>query len=118
MRKWKLFSLFMFAMLGMITNNLMAQTAPISGSVLSDDGTPMAGATVTVSGTKRAVITNEKGKFTVNVNDGALLEISHVGYTTQRIKASAGMEVQLSKGESAQMEDVVVTAMGIKKERK
>ena len=118
MRKWKLFCLIMFAMLGMITNNLMAQRVPISGTVLSDDGTPLAGVTVAVSGTKRATITNEKGEFTIAANEGAMLIFSSVGFTTQKVKAAAGMEVHLVKGESSQMGDVVVTALGIKKERK
>jgi len=117
MRKWKLFSLFMLAMLGMITNNLMAQSVPISGTVLSDDGTPLAGVTVIVSGTRRATVTDNQGKFTINANAGATLDFSYVGYTKLKTKATAGMEVHL-QGESGQMTDVVVTAMGIKKERK
>ena len=116
MRKWKLFSLIMFAMLGMITNNLMAQSVPVSGTVLSDDGTPLAGVTVSVSGTKRGTTTDDKGKFTIDVNKGAVLEFSYVGFTLQKIKAVAGMEIRLLG--SGQMTDVVVTALGIKKERK
>src|SRR5215510_1668337 len=100
MRKLKLFSLIMFVMLSMITNNLMAQGVPISGTVLSDDGTPLAGVTVTVSGANRATATDDKGKFSITANAGAMLEFSYIGYTTQRIKASAGMEVHLSKGTS------------------
>ena len=118
MRKWKLFSLIMFAMLNMITNNLMAQGVPISGTVLSDDGTPLAGVTVTVSGTSRSTATDEKGKFSISAKEGAMLEFSYVGYSAQKIKATASMEVRLAKGESGQMSDVVVTAFGIKKERK
>ncbi|MEP6728500.1 MAG: SusC/RagA family TonB-linked outer membrane protein [Bacteroidota bacterium] len=118
MRKWKLFSLFMLAMLGMLTNNLMAQSVPFSGTVLSDDGTPLVGVTVTVVGTRQAAVTDSKGKFTLSAKTGATLDFSYVGYTTQSIKATAGMEVRLLKGASGQMEDVVVTAMGIKKERK
>lgn len=118
MRKWKFFSLIMFVMLSMITNNLLAQRVPISGTVISDDGTPLAGVTVAISGTNRATVTDNTGKFIINVNEGALLQFSYVGYTMQRIKATAGMEVRLSKDESGPMEDVVVTAMGIKKERK
>jgi TonB-linked SusC/RagA family outer membrane protein len=117
MRKWTLFSLIMFAMLNMITNNLRAQGVPISGTVLSEDGTPLAGVTVTVSGTNRATVTDTKGKFTITANEGAMLEFSHVGYSQQKIKATAGMQIRLSLG-TGQMEDVVVTAMGIKKERK
>src|SRR6478735_4554330 len=118
MRKRKLFILIMFAMLNMITVNLMAQSIPISGTVLSDDGTPLAGVTVVVSGTSRAAVTDNKGKFNIDAKEGTVLEFSYVGYATQSIKATAGMAVHLLRGESSQMADVVVTAMGIKKERK
>lgn len=118
MRKRKLFSWIMFIMLGMITNNLMAQRTSISGTVLSDEGTPLAEVTVTVSGTSQAAVTNNDGKFTISANKNALLEFSYVGYTTQTVKAVAGMEVRLLKAASGQLEDVVVTALGIKKERK
>ncbi len=116
MRKWKLFSLIMFVMLSMVTNNLMAQTA-ISGTVLSDDGTPLGGVTVTVSGTKRSTVTDNQGKFNIAANTGNTLEFSFVGFTTQKIKASAGLQVRLERS-SSQLDDVVVTALGIKKERK
>ena len=118
MRKWKLFSLIMFVFLNMITNNLMAQVGPISGTVLADDGTPLAGVTVTVRGTKRATLTDNSGKFTVRVSQDAMLIFSSVGYVTREVKASAAGEVHLAKGESAQMSDVVVTALGIPKDRK
>lgn len=118
MRKWKLFSLIMFALLCMITGNVKAQGVPITGTVLSDDGTPLAGVTVAVSGTKRATVTDNTGKFTIRANQNSTLLISFVGYASQKVKAKAGMEVRLLKGEAAQMGEVVVTALGIKKERK
>lgn len=118
MRKWKLFSLIMFAMLGMMTNDLMAQRVPITGTVLSDDGTPLSGVTVAVSGTKRAAVTDNNGKFSIDARQGATLIFSSVGFTAKKIKAAAGMEVRLTPGESSQMEGVVITALGIKKERK
>jgi TonB-linked SusC/RagA family outer membrane protein len=117
MRKWKLFSLIMLAMFSMMTNNLVAQGVPISGTVLSDDGAPLAGVTVTVSGTSRTTVTDSKGKFTITASGNETLEFSYVGYTTQSLKAAAGMQVQLAKS-SAQLGEVVVTALGIKKERK
>jgi ferric enterobactin receptor len=118
MRQWKLFCVIIFAMLSMITNNLMAQTVPITGTVLSEDGTPLEGVTVTVSGANRAVTTDDKGKFTISAKEGAMLAFSYIGYAPQRIKATDGMAVHLSKGDAAQMTDVVVTAMGIPKQRK
>src|SRR5262245_44276813 len=118
MGKRKLFSLIMLLMLSIISNNLMAQGGSITGTVLSDDGTPLAGVTVSVTGTSRATVTDSKGKFSISADKGATLQFSYVGFSTQRIKAAAGMEVRLSKGESVQMNEVVVTALGIKKERK
>jgi ferric enterobactin receptor len=118
MRKGKLFSLVMFVMLSMITNILMAQGVPISGTVLSEEGVPVAGVTVSVIGTDRATLTDLNGKFTITATQGAMLEFSHVGYGKQKIKATADMEVRLSTGDTGQLQDVVVTAMGIKKERK
>ncbi|MEO6916519.1 MAG: SusC/RagA family TonB-linked outer membrane protein [Chitinophagaceae bacterium] len=118
MRKWKHFSLIMLSILGVISSNLMAQKVPLTGTVLSDDGTPLPGVTVIVSNTNQAAASDSKGVFTITASPGSMLEFSYVGYITQKIKATAGMVVRLVKGESAQMEDVVVTAMGIKKERK
>lgn len=118
MRNLNVFSLIMFIMLGMITNNLVAQEVPISGTVLSDDGTPLAGVTVAVSGTDRATATDNNGRFTITARVGAALDFSYVGFTTQSLKATANMQVHLAKGASGEMTGVVVTALGIKRERK
>lgn len=117
MRKWKLFSLIMFAIMSIMTNNLVAQGGSISGTVLSDDGAALAGVTVTVSGTTRSTTTDDKGKFTINAGANAMLDFSYVGYTSQKVRATAGMQVTLVKS-TEKLDDVVVTAMGIKKERK
>ena len=114
----KLFSLIIVVMLNMITNDLKAQGVPISGTVLSEEGTPLAGVTVAIIGKNQAVVTDDNGKFTINVKAGSVLEFSYVGYSARKEKAAAGMEIHLSKEGSSQMSDVVVTAFGIKKERK
>jgi len=108
----------MFAALNMITNSLMAQDVPINGTVLSEDGIPLPGVTVTLVGTDKATVTDMKGAFTITAKQGAMLEFSYVGYSKQRIKATTGMKITLTLGDNGQMQDVVVTAMGIKKERK
>jgi len=105
-------------MLSMVANNLKAQDVPISGKVLSDDGTPLAGVTVSVKGGKRATVTDVDGKFTISARANTLLEFSFVGYSRQTLKAGAGMEVRLAKGGASEMNEVVVTAMGINKSRK
>lgn len=117
MRKWKLFCLFMFVMLSMITNNLMAQGVPIKGTVLSENGAALQGVSVTVTGSGKTTVTDANGKFTITADKNATLKFSFVGFTAQTIKATDGMEVRLASG-TAELDDVVVTALGIKKERK
>ncbi|MBV9987699.1 MAG: SusC/RagA family TonB-linked outer membrane protein [Chitinophagaceae bacterium] len=117
MRKWKLFSVVMLTILSLVTNSLVAQDIPFSGTVVAEDGTPLAGVTVTVSGGSRSTITNSTGNFTISAPRNSSLEFSFVGYTTQKLKAAAGMKVQLATS-SSQLNDVVVTALGVKKERK
>ncbi|MFT4093634.1 MAG: SusC/RagA family TonB-linked outer membrane protein [Niabella sp.] len=111
-------SLFTLALAGSFPGRLSAQTTPISGTVLSDDGVPLAGATVAVKGTTNITVTNDDGKFTIQVSGNQELEISFTGYQAQTVKPAQGMTITLQKSSSGQLEDVVVTAMGIKKERK
>ncbi|MBZ4188181.1 SusC/RagA family TonB-linked outer membrane protein [Niabella beijingensis] len=105
-------------LLGVSPAWLLAQTSRISGTVTTDDGAPLSGVTVSVQETNNAVVTDAEGRFTISVPDGRMLEISYVGYQTKIVKPSQGMAVTLMPGTSIQMEDVVVTAMGIKRERK
>ncbi|HEY4209289.1 MAG TPA: carboxypeptidase-like regulatory domain-containing protein, partial [Puia sp.] len=77
---------------------MKAQEVPISGTVLSnDEGTPLAGVTVAIVGKGHGTATDDKGKFTITARPGAVLEFSYVGFSSQRIKAAAGMEVRMSK---------------------
>ncbi|HEY8690811.1 MAG TPA: SusC/RagA family TonB-linked outer membrane protein [Chitinophagaceae bacterium] len=95
-----------------------AQTIPISGSVLSQDNTPVVGATVLVKGKKTGTKTDTNGAFTITANKGDVLVISSVGYTTQQVTVDGNtINVTLPLTEST-LGEVVVTALGIKKERK
>lgn len=117
MRKRRPFSWIMCATFCMISVTLMAQRSPINGRVLSEGGTPLAGVSVKATNPTRATATNDQGKFTITATPGEMLEFSYIGYTTQSQKAANDMVVYLS-GSSTQLEGVVVTALGIKKERK
>lgn len=118
MRKRRLFfSWIMFAFFCMTTGTLMAQRVSINGQVLSDRGTPLEGVSVKASNPVRTAITNAQGKFTLTATPGEMLEFSYLGYTSRSQKAADNMQVSLSES-SSQLEGVVVTALGIKKERK
>ena len=88
----------------------------IVGTVEDADG-PLIGATVKVSGTSNGVVTDLNGHFKLKCKPGATLEVSYVGYTTQTVKAQAGMKIMMSE-DKTELSEVVVTALGIKRDRK
>ena len=97
--------------------SLYAQQS-ITGKV-SDANGPISGATVTVKGTTRGTQTGTNGSFTIQAAQGETLRISIVGYKPQEIVVgqTKTINVSLSPDASA-LEEVVVTAMGIKRESK
>ena len=91
-----------------------AQTMKISGNVTSkSDGEPLIGATVKEVGTQKAVITDFDGNFTIDVNAGAQLVFSYVGFETQTIEAVDGMKVIMS--DAAELQELVVTGYQVQR---
>ncbi len=94
-------------------------TDPISGTVVNENGEPMASVSITIKGTKRGGSTDEKGSFSLQVNKGDVLVFSFVGYEQQEV--TIGSQTSLSvimKASKVEMENVVVTALGIKRQTK
>ncbi|MDP4238018.1 MAG: carboxypeptidase-like regulatory domain-containing protein, partial [Bacteroidota bacterium] len=96
-----------------------AQSKSITGNVFSaDDGQPVIGATVMVKGTTLGTITDADGKFKINLPGNAkTLLISFIGMKTVEVEARNNMTVRL-ESDTKQMEEVVVTAMGIKRSQR
>ena len=88
----------------------------ITGNVQDSDG-PLIGATVKVVGTSQGTVTDIDGNFSIDCKPGDILEVSYVGYTSQQVKATNGMIVTLGE-DKTMLSEVVVTALGIKRERK
>ncbi|MDP4206871.1 MAG: SusC/RagA family TonB-linked outer membrane protein, partial [Bacteroidota bacterium] len=95
-----------------------AQTK-ITGKVVSaDDGQPVMGASVLVKGTTVGTVTDMDGAFSVNLpSSSKTLVFSFVGMLTVDLPAQNGMIVKLSS-DAKQMKEVVVTALGIKRDKK
>lgn len=99
------------------SESIQKQKHFIKGCVKSADGA-IVGATVLEKNTYNGTLTNSKGEFSIEVNDGAILLISCLGYTScEKPTNSDYIDVILSE-ESTQLEDVVITALGISRERK
>jgi TonB-linked SusC/RagA family outer membrane protein len=88
----------------------------ISGTVEDANG-PLIGATVKVAGTNSGTVTDFEGHFKLKCKVGDILEISYVGYATKSVKAQKDMKVVLDE-DKTQLSEVVVTALGIKRDRK
>ncbi len=94
------------------------QTTAVTG-VVSDATGPVIGASVIEKGnTTNGTITDLDGKFTLNVRPGATLVISYIGYKTVEIAASKKPLKIVMSEDSKVLKEVVVTALGIKRERK
>jgi TonB-linked SusC/RagA family outer membrane protein len=110
------------ALLGLVfLNTAFAQSQKISGVVMGDDGLPLIGATVyNKAAINNATTTDTKGAFSISVPANATLVVSYIGYKTQdyQLKGeTSGIKITLSSG-NASLSEVVVTALGIKKEKK
>jgi TonB-linked SusC/RagA family outer membrane protein len=103
------------------TTTALASTDPIAikGTVVDKEGLPLIGVSINVAGTTVAAATDVDGNFTLSTTRGSTLVISYVGYKNQSIKVNNASFIQVVLEESAiLLSDVVVTALGIKKEER
>lgn len=103
----------MFLSLGMA----MAQIR-VSGTVTSsDDGEPVVGASILVQGTKTGTVTDVDGNFQLTAPEGSELKVSYLGMKTKNVKAAASLKIVL-QSDNRTLDDVVVTALGVSREKK
>ncbi len=96
-----------------------AQNVTVKGNVVDQNGEPIIGATVKVANSQTGTVTNFDGDFTISCRDGATLVVSYIGYTSKEVKAEGGKDLQIVLEEEATtLNEVVVTALGIKKDQK
>lgn len=94
-------------------------THTVSGIVKDENGLPIIGATVKVRGAQMGVVTDIDGKFSLKTSVGSVLTVSYIGYKTQDIKVQEGSSLNIKlEPESKQLNEVVVTALGIKRSQK
>ena len=95
------------------------QSGKVSG-VVEDDFGPVAGASVVIKGTTHGSITDMDGKFNLEgVKNGDIIQISFIGYATQEVTYTGQPSLNIKLAEDTQkLDEVVVTALGIKKDAK
>lgn len=96
---------------------LMAQNSTVKGTVKDAFGDPVVGATVKVKGTGTGVITDLDGNYTISCPANATLEVSYVGSKTQTVNVGGRTNLDVTlQDESQAIDEVVVTALGIKRQ--
>ncbi len=93
---------------------------PVTGHIVSaDDQKPLVGTTVKVKGNNKLItVTDEGGNFSINAKEADVLVISSVGFLTREINASSDLSSLTLTTDARSLNEVVVTATGIKKEAK
>lgn len=103
----KLLSVFLLALM---TITVAAQNMKVSGTVLdSETGETLIGVSVIEKGTNNGVVTDIDGNFTLRVNQGAVIELTYVGYAAKELKAKANLGVIKMDGETVTLQDVTIT---------
>ncbi len=91
----------------------------VTGNVVDETGMPVIGATIRQKGTQNAVVTDFDGNFTLNVPEGAELEINYIGYEQKALRIGDKDSYSLAlTPASKELNEVVVTALGIKRAEK
>jgi TonB-linked SusC/RagA family outer membrane protein len=96
----------------------MAQRT-ITGTVTDDSGETLIGASVLVKGTTSGTVTDIDGTYSLDVPAGEqTLVFSYTGYATKEVQTSASNVIDVVMSEGLELTEVVVTGLGIKKEKK
>lgn len=114
------FILLVCCLFGMIPFT-WSQTRQITGKVTGSDGKGVPSATITIKGTGTATTSDANGNFTLKAASGNVtLQVSSTGFSSKEVAVTAGqssVNITLST-QSAELSEVVVTALGIKRDKK
>ncbi|TWV11293.1 SusC/RagA family TonB-linked outer membrane protein [Bacteroidaceae bacterium HV4-6-C5C] len=91
----------------------------IKGTVKDSKGEPLIGVNIKIKDQANGAVTDLEGHFALQLKKGEVLEISYVGYATKTVKVLGNQELNITLEEDSKiLNEVVVTALGIKKEAK
>ncbi|MFC7444675.1 MULTISPECIES: SusC/RagA family TonB-linked outer membrane protein [Mesoflavibacter] len=112
------FSGILTLFLAFIVQLSFAQEKTVSGVVSDENGLPLPSATVSVKGTSNGTTTDFDGNYSISVNNGQVLAFSYVGYGTKEVTVESSNTINVSLQPDNTLDEVVVTALGIKREKK
>ena len=96
-----------------------AQDKTITGTVTDQNGLPLPGVNIVVEGTTNGTQSDFDGNYAITASEGQTLLITYLGQKDERVTVGASSIINVQMKEDAQaLEEVVVTAQGIKREKK
>jgi TonB-linked SusC/RagA family outer membrane protein len=108
--------LLIFSVMVLLHSHLHAQNINVTGSVTGPENTGLSGVNVSIRGTTRGTTTNENGSFSISVPRNSTLVFSSVGFMEQTVNVGSKNVVDIKMTADARnLQDVVVTALGIKR---
>lgn len=118
MRRTKNFaSLALLFILMMFSTTVMAQNA-VTGNVVDTDQVPLIGVNVVEKGTTNGTITDIDGNFTINVDEGAVLVFSYIGYTQEEVVVSGRTLKVVMREDTELLDEVIVVGYGSQSKRR
>ncbi|WP_208644859.1 MULTISPECIES: SusC/RagA family TonB-linked outer membrane protein [Mucilaginibacter] len=137
-RPWvsKSLNLCKFALAGMVLLNMQASAAEapkanaksnynfnlnfakLTGKVVDEKGEALVGVSIRIKGTTTGTQTDANGNFTLDVQPNAVLTVSYIGYGTKDVAVGGKSTITITLNSNTNLNEVVVTALGIKKEEK
>lgn len=88
----------------------------VHGKVSDSSGAPISGASIHIVGSKHGTVTNGNGEFSINANKGEIVEISYVGYASQKVTVRDGVTINIRLASVASsLNEVVMVAYGVQK---
>ncbi|MDH3651906.1 MAG: SusC/RagA family TonB-linked outer membrane protein, partial [Saprospiraceae bacterium] len=101
----------------MLSASSWSQTT-VRGTVTASEGEPLIGVNILEAGTANGTVSDIDGTYAITVGSDASLVFSYTGFTTQTLSVDGRSEINIILEEGIGLEEVVVTALGISREKK
>ncbi|MDF7817212.1 SusC/RagA family TonB-linked outer membrane protein [Runella sp. MFBS21] len=119
-KRWRNPWVSVFLLAFLLSTTILAQEVTLQGTITdADNNTPLPGVSIVVKGTNQGTNTDANGKYRINTSSSATLVFSFVGYSAQEVAVGNRTTIDLKMSQDLkQLQEVVVTALGIQKEKK
>ena len=94
------------------------QSRVITGQITDDKGVPIPFASILIKGTSKGVVADENGFYKINAATGDVLVVTATGVSSTQATVGSGNSVAITMQKTGVLDEVVVTALGVKREKK